>query len=235
MSVKEGRSGPNTGRDRITISVALGLALVILLGSAALAIADTGAAVQHLERASIARDLTSVARERTGAPSPTPVLEVLAGSGLVPAPGPVPPPAGPVSGGSFTARFPEHAAAFQDPADPASTRWAVLIGINEYTSGSVADNIGSRQDAEDLRAHLLTSGWRDDHILLLTDRDATGRNITDALRWLSPGYCSQCLVSRWIDATSAPLPGTIRVSKPESNQPEEHLTGERYRDLVRCR
>lgn len=88
------------------------------------------------------------------------------------------------TGLTFAARFPSHASATQDRTDPASTRWAVLIGINEYASRSVADNIGSRQDAEDLRSHLLANGWRDDHILLLTDRDATGQNIGDALRWL---------------------------------------------------
>ncbi len=183
------RRDSNSGPRRMAVSATF--ALVALLGSAALATADAGGAVQRLERASIARNLAGVARERTGAPSPTPVLEVPGGSGLVPAPEPVPPAVGPVSGDSFAARFPEHAAASQDPADPQSTRWAVLIGINEYTSGSVADNIGSRQDAEDLRSHLLSSGWRDDHILLLTDRDATGRNITDALRWLSDKTNSQ--------------------------------------------
>jgi hypothetical protein len=85
---------------------------------------------------------------------------------------------------SFAERFPTQATAVQDPADPATTRWAVLIGINEHR-GTVADNIGSRQDAEDLRAHLLASGWRDDHILLLTDRTATRANIVDAIAWLA--------------------------------------------------
>ena len=85
---------------------------------------------------------------------------------------------------SLAERFPAQHAATQDPADPASTRWALLIGINRHR-GSVADNIGSRQDAEALRAHLLAQGWRDDHILLLTDRDATGGAIRDGLRWLA--------------------------------------------------
>jgi Caspase domain len=85
---------------------------------------------------------------------------------------------------SFADRFPAHAAAVQDLSRPATTRWALLIGINEHR-GTVADNIGSRQDAEDLRAHLLASGWRDDHILLLTDRDATRDNIVDGIAWLA--------------------------------------------------
>jgi len=75
------------------------------------------------------------------------------------------------------------AAARQDVRQPATTRWAVLIGINEHL-GRVSDNVGSRQDAEELRAHLLAQGWLDDHILLLTDRNATGEAIIEGLRWL---------------------------------------------------
>ncbi len=37
-----------------------------------------------------------------------------------------------------------------------------------------------------------------------------------------------------IDATSAPLPGTMRSDQATQDQEEEHLTGERYRDVVRC-
>jgi len=88
------------------------------------------------------------------------------------------------SGRTFADRHPAQAAAVQDPAVPASTRWALLIGINEHM-GRVSDNIGSRQDAEDLRAHLLASGWRDENILLLTDRAATGAAIEEGLRWLA--------------------------------------------------
>lgn len=85
---------------------------------------------------------------------------------------------------SFAERFPAQAAAAQHPDDPSTARWALLIGINDYR-GSVADNVGSRQDAEDLRSRLLANGWRDDHILLLTDRAATRANIADGIRWLA--------------------------------------------------
>ena len=91
---------------------------------------------------------------------------------------PAPPPPA-----SFADRFPFQAAAAQDPADPATTRWALLIGINEHRG--IADNIGSRQDAEDLRTQLLARGWRDDHILLLTDRQATRDGIIEGLVWLA--------------------------------------------------
>ena len=86
---------------------------------------------------------------------------------------------------TFAERHPAQHTAVQDPADPATTRWALLIGINQHRSRSVRDNIGSRQDAEALRTHLLAQGWRDDHILLLTDGDATGGAVRDGLRWLA--------------------------------------------------
>lgn len=97
-------------------------------------------------------------------------------------PDPAPPPA-PTPAATFADRFPAQHAATQDPADPASTRWALLIGINEHRG--VADNVGSRQDAEDLRAQLLARGWRDDHILVLTDRQATRDGIVAGIAWLA--------------------------------------------------
>lgn len=84
----------------------------------------------------------------------------------------------------FEEAFPAQAAAVQDPHDPAGTRWAVLIGINDH-QGPTRDNIGSRQDAELLRAHLLDLGWRDDHIVLLTDDLAVRDNLEEAISWLA--------------------------------------------------
>lgn len=85
---------------------------------------------------------------------------------------------------AFAERWPAQAAAGQDPKDPATTRWALLIGINEHST-SVRDNYGSAQDAIDLREFLIAKGWRDDHIVLMTDLDATRDNIVAGMSWLT--------------------------------------------------
>lgn len=97
---------------------------------------------------------------------------------------PIGPGVGDTARARFESRFPAHAAAAQDPADPASTRWAVLVGINDH-QGSTVDNIGSRSDAESLYAHLIDQGWSPDHVLLLTDELATREAIVEGIRWLA--------------------------------------------------
>ncbi len=96
---------------------------------------------------------------------------------------PPPPPRDPARE-RFERRFPQHARAVEDPDRPDTTRWAVLIGVNEHL-GATRDNVASRQDAEDLAAHLRTLGWRDDHVLVLTDLEATREHIVEAFRWLA--------------------------------------------------
>lgn len=96
---------------------------------------------------------------------------------------PPPPPPDPAQA-RFERTFPAQAAAVQDLSEPATTRWALLIGINEH-SGRTRDNLTSRQDAEDLRAHLLALGWRDDHIVLVTDHVATRENLEQGIAWLA--------------------------------------------------
>ena len=71
-----------------------------------------------------------------------------------------------------------------DPSIPATNYWALLIGINDYYGGT-RDNIGSYQDARDLRKHLLSLGWKGDHIVLLANKAATSSMITQSLHWLA--------------------------------------------------
>jgi len=82
------------------------------------------------------------------------------------------------------ATFPNQAKAREYSTVPASKRWALLIGLNEYASPTI-DLTGSRQDAEELRTVLLRLGWRSDHIMLIRDRHGTAQHIIDGIRWLS--------------------------------------------------
>lgn len=97
-----------------------------------------------------------------------------------------PPPqrAAPAASTWFAAAFPAQERAVQDATDPASRYWAVLIGINDYEAPT-RHNLGARQDAEDLALHLRDLGWRDDHLLLLTDRSATRGAVEEAIAWLA--------------------------------------------------
>lgn len=87
-------------------------------------------------------------------------------------------------GSSFAKKYPAQANASVDPAIPATNYWALLIGINDY-AGSTRDNVGSYQDARDLRKYLLSLGWRSDHIVLIANRDATATRIIQGIRWLA--------------------------------------------------
>ncbi len=79
--------------------------------------------------------------------------------------------------------YPKQAAAREYSTIPATKRWALLIGINDYASPT-GDLVGSKPDAVELRTVMLNLGWRSDHIILLTDRAATASHIIQALRWL---------------------------------------------------
>jgi len=90
----------------------------------------------------------------------------------------------PASREKFRDLFPAQYRATIDPSIPATNYWALLIGINDYAGGT-RDNIGSYQDARDLRRHLQYLGWRSDHIVVLVDRHATASMIIQAIRWLA--------------------------------------------------
>lgn len=84
----------------------------------------------------------------------------------------------------FAAEFPEHAAARQVDGEPDSFHWAVIIGVNDYAGGT-GDTFGSVPDALVLRDILLERGWREDHVLVLTDRMADHDRTVRALEWLA--------------------------------------------------
>lgn len=94
---------------------------------------------------------------------------------------------------SFAQKYPAQANASVDPSVPATNYWALLIGINDY-AGSTRDNVGSYQDARDLRMHLLSLGWHSDHIVLIGNRDATASRILQGIRWLASKTNSSSVV-----------------------------------------
>jgi caspase domain-containing protein len=93
----------------------------------------------------------------------------------------------------FKDLYPSQSRAGRVSGVPASSYWALLIGINAY-AGSTRDNIGSYQDARDLRKHLLSLGWRSDHIVLLTNTNATASMILQSIRWLASKTNSSSVV-----------------------------------------
>jgi hypothetical protein len=74
--------------------------------------------------------------------------------------------------------------------NPATYYWAFIIGINDY-AGSTESNVGSKQDAVQLSHYLATLGWRSDHILVMTESDATASHIIAGMRWLESKTTSQ--------------------------------------------
>jgi hypothetical protein len=70
------------------------------------------------------------------------------------------------------------------PGIPAVLRWAVLVGIQDYASPT-HDTVGGTQDVVAVRRALLHSGWRSDHILVVTGTSASGVNIQHAMSWLA--------------------------------------------------
>jgi hypothetical protein len=93
----------------------------------------------------------------------------------------------------FADVYPTQAAATYDPNDRGTNFWALLIGINDYESPT-RDNIGSRQDARDLRQHLFDYRWRPDHIAIISDRYATRSMIIQGIRWLASKTNEQSVV-----------------------------------------
>lgn len=84
----------------------------------------------------------------------------------------------------LAARFPDQAAASQEGLG-ADRRWALIVGVNAYRGGGVSDTLGSVPDARALAAVLAERGWPDDHVLVLTDDEATGTMIRAGIEWLA--------------------------------------------------
>ena len=181
---------------------------------------------------------------RVGWSTPTPaVAPCPVTAAAAPAP-PAPPPTTPVGPGTgdtprarFASRFPAHDSATQDTAQPASTRWGLLVGVNKH-QGRTHDNIGSRPDAESLYAHLMDLGWQPDHVLLLTDELATRENILEGVRWLARSTTPDSVAVFSYSGHAKQWPGwdvdgdgetTDEALWPSDNQ---HITDGEFADLM---
>lgn len=81
-------------------------------------------------------------------------------------------------------RVPHTAATSSVKGAPPSMRWAVVIGIQDY-AGSTHSTEGGVGDATVVRRGLLRAGWLSDHVLVLTNQQATASGIRSAFAWLA--------------------------------------------------
>jgi glycosylphosphatidylinositol transamidase (GPIT) subunit GPI8 len=68
------------------------------------------------------------------------------------------------------------------PTDP--NRWAVIVGVDHF-QGRTHSNVGAVGDARTFTKVLTERGWDPQHVVLLTDGDATQANIRAAFGWLA--------------------------------------------------
>jgi uncharacterized caspase-like protein len=82
-----------------------------------------------------------------------------------------------------------------------SQNWAIIIGISKYKySGTTGfkNLIFADDDAKAFARVLINLGWKEDHIKLLLDREATQRNIMIALEsWLTKASTNDQIVLFW--------------------------------------
>jgi hypothetical protein len=101
----------------------------------------------------------------------------------VPAADPIVPLPPPLGGPSPTPKPSPKPTPASPKVAPPEDRWALLFGITNYRA-PVHDTVAGAQDVAVVRDTLLRSGWRSDHIKVLTDGAATGKALQDGLSWL---------------------------------------------------
>ena len=91
---------------------------------------------------------------------------------------------------------------------PAGSRWAVVIGVSEYQDPRLNLRYAA-QDAEDLAALIRTpngGAFPDENVLLLTDGQATSREVTRALRSFLTRPATEDLVLIYLACHGGPDP-----------------------------
>lgn len=66
--------------------------------------------------------------------------------------------------------------------DGVTEYWAVVVGIEEYEN--ISPSKYSLNDAVDFKETLISNGWKESHIHMLTDEYATKENIVNELSWM---------------------------------------------------
>lgn len=166
----------------VVITLILLLAGVSIVRSDVTESSSTDQGSEGLARAGIVPD-PDVLDVVTGDKEVDEAVEEATGDGTGTEPESQPAPAADVDP-AFAETFPEHAAARQVEGEPETFHWAVIIGPDQY-QGSTGNTIGSATDARVLTETLHSRGWRGDHVLTLTDAQATGTNIRRAFDWLA--------------------------------------------------
>ena len=64
-----------------------------------------------------------------------------------------------------------------------SERWALIVGVTDYAGRTVSTAAGAA-DALDVREALVRNGFPADHIVTLTEQEATAGSIRNGLQWL---------------------------------------------------
>ena len=62
-------------------------------------------------------------------------------------------------------------------------KWALIIGLDHF-QGKTRPNVGAVGDTRAFHDALVQKGWRDDHIVVLTDGAASQQAIRNGFRWL---------------------------------------------------
>ena len=100
-----------------------------------------------------------------------------------------------VSGGGRASTAPQTISSLGPPPGPQrdvaptvfaapENRWALLVGITDYRKPT-HDTLAGANDVAFIRAYLLAAGWRADHIKVLTNKGANGKNMRAGLKWLA--------------------------------------------------
>src|SRR4051794_8979455 len=124
-------------------------------------------------------------------------------------------------------------------------RWALVIGIDHF-QGRTHPNIGAVGDAHAVQKALTQHGWRADHVLVLTDQDATRDGIGRGLGWLQQhaGDDSFSVVHYSGHVHQAQMGGTLHqqlwphdtrfVSDTEFAQAVNRVRGRLWVDIAGC-